>query len=208
MSGRSPINSKTRFILYVRDGSHICDEILDLYESLSNPHTRASIRIQDVDKLKQTLSRKGKEMPAFITGIPLLTTNIKDKKRRIWLGPKATEMMAHLVERANENHEQHYSALPSAGSNVGWGHMEGNKNRNNDIVDGHRVARSTSSELGGTAASLVDDDLYYSERVGNKEHGSGSNTGKITESDLSNFYALRDRTEPLRLRQNRANWAK
>lgn len=202
MSAESP---KVRFILYYREGSANCEEVLDLFDAIENPHTRQTIRLQDVDKLKRNLKHKGKTLPAYITGVPLLTTNIKDKKRRIWIGPSANEMMRQIVERANDNMSQSYENLPQ-GEAGDWAQHNHSGHANRSILKGHAIARTTANELGGTAASIVDEDLYHSEMIGSRDHGSNGNTSHINDRDIANFMALRDRTAPKRLRDNMANW--
>lgn len=191
---------KIRFIIYYRQGSDKCNEILDLYDTIENPHLIQSIKLQDVDKLKQSLKAKGQPLPSFLTGVPLITTNVQDAKRRVWLGPMATQMMQVMVAKSNENMQKRYENMPSSIS--AWASEGHSGKRNESILKGHMVARTTANELGGTAASIVNDDLYYSERVGNKMHGSGGRRdAKVSESDIAAFYAEREKTAPRRLRE-------
>lgn len=194
-----------RFILYYRENSEKCAEILDLYDSIEHKHLRDSIRLQDVDRLKASLKQKGQSLPAFITGVPLLTTNIKEAKRRVWLGPSAVSMMTEMMKRVSDNMQRSYDKMPNSMDT--WA-SEGHSGRKNEsILKGHMVARSTANELGGTAASIVSDELYWSERVGNKLHGSGNRSNaKISDSDIAKYHAECQRTAPRRLRENEANW--
>lgn len=194
-----------RFILYYRENSDKCAEILDLYESIEHQHLRDSIRLQDIDRLKASLKQKGQQLPAFIKGVPLLTTNIKEAKRRVWLGPSAVSMLSEMIERVKDNMKRKYDNMPN--SMDAWAQEGHSGHKNTSILKGHMVARSTANELGGTAASIVSDELYWSERVGNKLHGSGNRSNaKISDADIAKYHADCQRTAPRRLRENEANW--
>jgi hypothetical protein len=190
----SPAPQQIKFLLYVRNSN--CPQSVQcqkLWDSITNERVRGWIKVQDAEKVTQSLRRKGKNKPSWLTGTPTLATAAT--KPTVWKGDHAVEQMEMIVQHAN----QQYQVQSNNEGKVGGPPRVGPDMINGGIVDGtHTMSQSTDGEY-GRGAAVVNDDLYFS-KIGQPIEQSGKRT--VGSSDIAEFHRRAAASAPPRLQQS------